>query len=293
MSFKFDLAPRSLPLLPAVSLLRADGPDAGTFLQAQTMNDVASLVPGQWQWNGWLNPKGRVIALFALWRTGADGFLLLLPDFPASALLPGLQRFVLRARVRLQVETGLCAAAAFGAALHRPDAPANMAQAIADDAWLLDMAGETARQLLLLPTAHPALAPACADGEERWRVQDMAHGLPRLPAEPAEAWTPQMLSLQRLQAFSLRKGCYPGQEIVARTHYLGQGKRSLLRLLGRGLAPGAAITDSGGRPLGEVVCCAAGGSEALAVLPPAPPADGRFCQGEPVQPLPLLGGLQR
>ena len=60
-----------------------------------------------------------------------------------------------------------------------------------------------------------------------WLADDLAHGLPRLDESQREAWTPQMLSLERLHAFSLKKGCYPGQEIVARTHYLGQAKRAL------------------------------------------------------------------
>ena len=72
----------------SISILQAMGAEAASFLQAQAMNDVLALAPGQWQWNGWLNPKGRVIALFALLRTSADSFLVVLPDFPAASGTP-------------------------------------------------------------------------------------------------------------------------------------------------------------------------------------------------------------
>ena len=70
-------------------------------------------------------------------------------------------------------------------------------------------------------------APRDDESQSRWRASDLRLGFPRLPASQAEQWTPQMLSLDRLHAFSVKKGCYPGQEIVARTHFLGQAKRGL------------------------------------------------------------------
>ena len=107
------------------------------------------------------------------------------------------------------------------------------------------------------------------------------------------AWTPQMLSLQRLQAFSLAKGCYPGQEIVARTHYLGQAKRELALLEGEGLSPGATVSDAAGGNLGTIVCSAREGSLALAVLQ-AGRQPGELKAGEaPAREMPLREGLQR
>jgi folate-binding Fe-S cluster repair protein YgfZ len=75
-----------------------------------------------------------------------------------------------------------------------------------------------------------------------------------------------MLSLDRLHAFSLKKGCYPGQEIVARTHYLGQARRRLSRIVGRHLAEGDTVGDEGGKPLGVVIRALADGSEGIAVI---------------------------
>ena len=77
-------------------------------------------------------------------------------------------------------------------------------------------------------TVVPTIPPPSHAGQ----AFDLEHGLPRLPASQAEHWTPQQLSLERLGAFSVKKGCYPGQEIVARTHFLGKAKRGLALLEG-------------------------------------------------------------
>jgi hypothetical protein len=101
-----------------------------------------------------------------------------------------------------------------------------------------------------------------------------------------------MLSLDRLQAFSLRKGCYPGQEIVARTHYLGQAKRQLARLAGAGLQAGLEIRDGSGHGVGSLVCATSDGREGLAVL--AATREGMtLADGRPVAELPMLGGFGR
>jgi hypothetical protein len=104
-------------------------------------------------------------------------------------------------------------------------------------------------------------------------------------------WTPQQLSLQHLGAFSVKKGCYPGQEIVARTHFLGRAKRGLFRIQATGAAPGDALRDADGRDVGSIVASVPG--DALAVLP-LEPADARYRLGDAdVAPLPLMSGLAR
>jgi len=248
--------------LSGFSLLACSGPDASAFLQAQTMNDLRGLVDGQWQWNGWLSAKGRVICLFALWRRSQQDYLAILPDFPATELQPLLQRFVFRSKLRLSVEDGLEVLGEFtppGAGLAR-----DFAQAQGED-WCFDLGGDRLGRTLLLRPRGIASTPQ-AEFEARWHSADLAHGLPRLDAGQREAWTPQMLSLQRLKAFSLAKGCYPGQEIVARTHYLGQAKRELALLQGTLPPPGATVATADGRGLGTIVSTSADGSRALAVL---------------------------
>lgn len=267
MPFKVNRPDPGFPALTGFTLLAVDGPDAGTFLQAQLMNDVAALSERRWQWSGWLSPKGRVIALFALVRLAPDAFLLVLPDFAAAELLPALQRFVFRSKVRLSVVDALHAAAVFEAESVTPGAESMTVTGDADAGYWLDWFGDGASNgLMLLPAADPRLGPPSDAADARWLAMDIARGLPRLPVSQREAWTPQMLSLDRLKAFSLKKGCYPGQEIVARTHYLGQAKRHLAGIRGNGIAAGAELRDAEGKTVGTAICATPDGQVGLAVV---------------------------
>jgi folate-binding protein YgfZ len=149
-----------------------------------------------------------------------------------------------------------------------PCAAAGRRAAAFGELMCLDWSGERARCLLLGP--EPALAQLPdAVSAIAWELEDLAHGLPRLRATDIDTHTPQRLGLDRLQAYSVKKGCYPGQEIVARTHFLGQGKRGLRRLQSvTPLSVGQELVLDGER-FGSVLCAATDGSrnEALAVLP--------------------------
>ena len=292
MPFKENPPAQSLPMLAGHGVLMAEGPQAGAFLQAQLMSDVAALAVGQWHWSGWLTAKGRVIALFALLRDGEESFCLIAPDFPVDTLRAALGRFVFRSKVKLSVREDWRCAAQWGL-----PAFAQRDLAIATQGgWLLDAGGDAAqRGLWLLPATSPLLSPLdSADAQSRWQREDLAHGLPRLPADQGEQWTPQMLSLQRLRAFSLKKGCYPGQEIVARTHFLGQAKRELALLAGHGLHAGAGVVaGSEGKAVGTVVCADTAGASALAVIGADIGADSLRVAGAAVERIGLAGGLQR
>jgi len=270
--------------LPDHHVLELSGRDAAAFAHAQFMNDVAALAPGHWQWNGWLTPKGRVVALFALLKRDAERLWLLLPDADPAALAAQLQRFVFRSKLRIDSRAELHATGGFG----HPVAAAGAL--LAEDATgvELDIGGAGRPRWLRIA---PVRAPEDHDALARWRGFDLEHGLPRLLPSQVEQWTPQMLSLERLQAFSVKKGCYPGQEIVARTHFLGQAKRGLaLFEAAAPVAPGTEVSD-GERSLGTVVSSA--GNLALAVLPlergATPPRAGDL----DLLPLPLQDGLAR
>jgi folate-binding protein YgfZ len=264
MTFKTNLPDRSCAALSGFSVLELVGRDSGAFLQSQTMNDCAAMAPGQWQWNGWLTPKGRVIAIFALLRLESERWLWVVPDYPAAELAPRLQRFVFRSKLDLKPLSDLvCAAGPW------PDGlTTGSVQHGHGDEWCLGWSQSARvgqRALWLLPPGHAALDAAAPGVDAAWVDADLSQGLPRLPPSQREAWTPQMLSLERLAAFSLRKGCYPGQEIVARTHYLGQAKRGLARLSGAALEAGQAV-EAGGAAVGTVVAANATGTRALAVV---------------------------
>lgn len=274
-------------------LLALEGRDAVAFAQAQTMNDVAALGDGHWQWSGWLTPKGRVIALFGLVRIASDTVWLVVPDADADALADRMRRFVFRSKVAISVRddlriAGRLRASDLASGNHWAGDPA--------EAIELDLSGDLAggragRSLRIGPAVAAGDDPA---GLAAWRRADLAHGWPRLDAAQSEQWTPQQLSLERLQAFSVKKGCYPGQEIVARTHFLGQAKRGLALIHGEApFAPGAAL-DAGAGEVGSVVSVA--GDLALAVVAReiAPGNDGSPAAGGASWRCgTLLGGLAR
>lgn len=293
VTFKANCSPGSLSRLSGTSILAVEGPDSGAFLQAQTMNDVNALATGSWQWNGWLSAKGRVIALFSLLHAEPGLYLALLPDFAAPELRDRLQRYVFRSKVCLRHAEEFSCAAAFPG-----DAPVSDAREVAvgdrHAGWRLDMGSDTsARHLFVLPSDDATLAWPDPEADGRWTDLDLAHGLPRLGPNQTEAWTPQMLSLDRLRAFSLKKGCYPGQEIVARTHYLGKARRGLARLAGADLREGMVLSNQDNEQVGQIVCVSSDRCQALAVVQ-LDHADQLIGAGEKVvTALALLPGLQR
>jgi folate-binding protein YgfZ len=250
----------------AGGVIECSGRDAGAFLQAQLMNDVRQLEDGDWQWSGWLTPKGRIVALAALLRLEAERYWLVLPDHAAPSLAGQLQRYVMRSKLQLRVRDDLM----LGGSMRSPASNGSVAVGrrldIGERLVRMDWGGNEQPRTLTVGNA-PDLPPGSNDGDAtRWKLEDLAHGLPRLGGDAS--WTPQMLGLDRLHAYSVRKGCYPGQEIVARTHFLGQAKRGLVRLrVDQALGDGVAVDGPQGR-VGEVVCAASDGArhEALALI---------------------------
>ena len=261
MSIKPETGEAAADVVWPGGVLQVEGRDAGSFLQAQLMNDLRPLGVGDWQWTGWLNAKGRVVALAALLRRGDAEFWLILPDYPAARLADELRRYVLRSKALLTARSDLAICGA----------RAGTSELGGADQVRLMLGGDRPRYLEIGPHPRPVSDSVRAS---TWAVEDLAHGLPRLPETAAASHTPQMLGLEQLRAFSVKKGCYPGQEIVARTHFLGQAKRALRRLdTPRALPPGLAL-HAGANSVGEVLCSASDGSrhEALAVLPLEAPA---------------------
>jgi len=260
--------PQALPgrafALPDHRVIALSGRDASAFAQAQLMNDLKLLAPGRWQWNGWLTPKGRVIALFALLKFDEETLWLLVPDADPVTLASALQRFVFRAKVAIAVRDDLHVEGAF--ALSQQARGNELAGDPASGVELDFSADAGPRTLRIVPDST---ASHDAVWMQRWAAFDLAHGLPRLPASQSDHWTPQQLSLDRLNAFSVKKGCYPGQEIVARTHFLGKVKRGLALIEGSEAMRAGDDLLAGGQPLGHLVASANDGERhlALAVVP--------------------------
>jgi folate-binding protein YgfZ len=274
--------------LPDHAVIALEGPDASAFAQAQFANDVLALAPGHWQWNAWLTPKGRVIALFALLKLEQERILLVLPDADAGGLASQLQRFVFRRKLKIAARDDMQASGAF----HEPDSARNARIHVDGGSIEVDYGdGNQGRTLRIAPVRE---WPGQTDAQARWRDFDLLHGVPRLPDEQREQWTPQQLSLDRLQAFSVKKGCYPGQEIVARTHFLGKAKRRLVLFeAGSPVLSGTQVSDAD-RAVGSVVSASDGERHlALAVLPLELESTALNAGGDRLRELPLVDGLQR
>lgn len=235
--------------LPAILIA---GRDAHGFAQAQFTGDVDHLAPGGWQWNAWLDAKGRVLALMWLADLG-EGRLLVVPrgGDPAS-MLATLQRYVLRRDVVLSARSF---SASWGP-------PLPLGRCVRGDG--IPTLGLGARSLRL---AAPSANPADPDAVNAWRLEEIRSGWPVLPAS-GPAFLPPALGLARLGAVSFAKGCYPGQEIAARLHYRGGHKLRLYRVRGSAPwpAPAGAMVESTRATL-LVTATDGRGTEALIVAP--------------------------
>ncbi|MCE5233006.1 MAG: folate-binding protein [Mizugakiibacter sp.] len=246
---------------PAEAIL-IEGADASAFAHAQFASDVRALGVARWQWSAWLDAQGRVRALFQLGRLDAQRYIALLRGGAATALSEALRRYVLRAKVALTPLPAHALAATEPLDMH----------ALRGDGDAFEF-GLGARGLRVDARA----APADFARAETFRLADVRAGWPWLPAAALDAYVPQALGLQQLGAIALDKGCYPGQEIVARLHYRGGLKRQLWRIgSAAAIAPGATLRHAE-QPCGVVLnaAAAAGACEALAVvhreLPPDTP----------------------
>ena len=222
-------------------LIRVSGEDSQTFLQGQLTNDVRSVSENTHQLSGYCSPKGRLLCLFRLFMRDGD-YYLQLPRPLLDTTLKRLRMFVLRSKVTLddlsseQIRFALSGAEAqqmLGKLL--PELPAADDKSLTHNGiTVLRLMGHTTRFMLCGPvesmqplwqTLHEAGAhPA---GNAAWRWLEIQSGQPAVVAETVEAFVPQMLNLQLINGVSFKKGCYTGQEVVARMQYLGKLKRRM------------------------------------------------------------------
>lgn len=211
--------------LPFLGVLRVEGPDAVAFLQGQVTNDMRLLADGRTLLAACSTPQGRTASLLRLRQRG-DTVHALLPAELAEPTVVRLRRFVLRAKLRLSIADDV-EAVGFAAPGDRPGPGAEAGL------WFDYAPGRRVlvrpRQLAGHPPDHAASEAAPGDIARSWSLLDIAAGLPQVFAATAEAFVPQMLNLDLLDAISFTKGCYTGQEIIARTQNLGRIKRRTFR----------------------------------------------------------------
>jgi folate-binding protein YgfZ len=266
--------------LADLGALRVRGPDAVSFLQGQVSNDVARLTPQQSLVAGYHNPQGRTIALLRLVQLEQDDLLAIVPRELAATVASRLSKFVLRAKVKIADEStgwriaGLVAPGAGASAAHSgassfvaaqfdgplggdgatialesasaiilPD-PAH-AQSRFDNSVTVRVGAAPPRWLVISPADQTSpLSGVATAGRDSWRLLDIAAGEPQVYASTSEEFVAQMLNLDALGAIAFEKGCYTGQEVIARAHYRGRVKRRLQRFVSRG-ALRLAAGDSG------------------------------------------------
>lgn len=224
--------------LTHLGLIECSGDDARTFLQNQLTSDVSHLETGSVQHSSWCSPKGRMLANFVLYRRDT-GYLVLLSADLQEFIQKRLQIYVLRSKVKISNRSanheliGLSGpqaeAALQSAELPVPASP--MQTAAVNNATVLRLdktrfvvvvASESATSVWNALSTH-----AKAAGTAAWQWLDIQAGLPLITGATKEAFVPQMANLDKIGGVSFHKGCYPGQEVVARTQYLGKVKRHL------------------------------------------------------------------
>jgi folate-binding protein YgfZ len=238
-------------LLSRYGLLAVTGADARDFLHAQLTNDIANLPSERAAFAGWCTAKGRLLATMLV-IPSPDGFLLQLARDLAPTVAKRLSMFILRSKVKITDESE-----------HRAQMGVwNIDYPGPDVVWEANTlvkvrVGE--RRFLLI---GPGLSGPCAASEDDWLLQEIRAERPLITAATQDQFVPQMVNLEKLGGVDFQKGCYPGQEIVARAQYRGQVKRRMVRLP----APQGAELRPGQEFNGGVVVDSAGG-ELLAVMP--------------------------
>ena len=227
--------------LSHLSVIAVHGADAESFLQSQFSNDISQITDTRSGLNAYCTPKGRMLGLMRVFRQGETWYLRL-PEDTAEAVMQRLRMYVMRADVTIEdvsdnfVRIGISG----GQAVEELATAMNAVPAETDqvthtaDITLLSVPGVQPRFEAYI-SAHEAARKlwdsvnvrAAPVGESAWRLLEILAGLPTVFAATSELFVPQMANLQLLNGVSFKKGCYPGQEIVARMQYLGTLKRRM------------------------------------------------------------------
>lgn len=223
-------------------LLQVEGADAATFLQNQTGNDVRKVNAQYSQLSSYSSPKGRMFTVFRLFQVN-EAFILRMPAELIPAVQKRLQMFVLMSKVKLSVANdnwirigvaGPVAAEALQAELGTVPQTVNAVESC-NSITVIRVPGIQRYEIYGSPEALEALWQRLSSkltpvGRDAWPLLDILNGVPTVYARTSEHFVPQMANLQLIDALSFKKGCYPGQEVVARMQYLGKLKRRMYRL---------------------------------------------------------------
>lgn len=214
----------------ALGVIGISGADAGDFLRNQLTNDVLRLGSDRHFLAAWCDPKGRVLMLARV-ALVERRYLLIVPRSLIAALMRRLQMYVLRAQVTLTNESErFCVAGVFDDGDELPGVNSTTSRDGLITLGLPATTDGTRRALLLADEPDALPANALSVDEPAWQLGQIDAGVPQIVPETQSQFVPQMLNLHWLLAVDFAKGCYPGQEIVARLHYRGRLTRHVQRL---------------------------------------------------------------
>lgn len=197
--------------IPYLSVVRFSGADAGDFLHNQLSNDVLGLAEGGSSFACYCEPKGRVLALMLVSRVGEDYYAVMAESL-VKTVTGRLRMYVLRAKVEIEVLEQVAVAGLTGEVIANAEELATVVPIPGVD-----------RSLLLMDTK--TIDAGSEDAVQAWKTMELHQGVTWLCPATSGQFLPQWLGFDELGAVNFRKGCYPGQEIVARTKYLGKVKR--------------------------------------------------------------------
>ncbi len=282
-----DLTQTYLCDLSELGLIKASGEDAQNFLHGQLTNDLNLVTASNSQLSSYCNPKGRILSIFRVFKQDDDYFLLMRRDV-IEPVLKKLTMFKLMAKVELtDVSDELVL---FGIAGPNSNAllkennlpvPDEIDQSIQEsEATIIRTPSESSRLLFIsnpkkAATIWKSLSDKLTQSTSNvWNLHDIRSGVAQVTVETSEAFIPQMVNLELIGGVNFQKGCYPGQEIVARTHYLGKPNRRMYRIsieTSTSPLPGTNIfsVKDGEQPVGKIVSAQNSSNEncdALAVL---------------------------
>lgn len=267
--------------LSFLAVIKITGPDATGFLHSQFSSDIIKMVEGTVQLSAWCNPKGQVIGSFIISRL-KDEFYLVLPEELKDTFIKRLRMYVLRAHVNIEDEQSLSCIGiklsgsqpAGVAMLQQTTSPEKAVRLVNNviipipvnrNRWLIVGPGEA------LGETWAELANACTPvGSHYWQLFDILDGLPWILTATSESFLPQMLNMDQLQAVSFNKGCFPGQEVIARLQHRGKVKQRLTIAIlesGEDIGPGEKIyRDGETQSIGTVINIAEHPGEGLYAL---------------------------
>lgn len=270
--------------LSAHGVLEVRGPDAEKFLQGQLTCSTAAVTPEQSSPGAYCTAKGRVVASFQLLRPQSDLFWLRMRGDLLDVAARALGKYIVFSKAKLATVDTIIGIGLHGAAVGPllRDAigtlPTQRYGSIGYGNGLLWQSDANGTQFEYWGPVEAAMrlwshcAPRCiAAGSRYWRWLQIRSGNAEIGAATSEMFLPHMLNYHETGAINFQKGCYTGQEIIARTHYRGQVKRHLLQaaLNGQAPLPGSDVTTIDGKIVGNVVdsiATEAGRAELLAVV---------------------------